>query len=518
MTDICVASHHASIAELLADAEFRGLSRRPGFLIELRLDFYSDLSPASLHTALAVFAPNVVATYRHPDEGGRRPGVSDAERIAQLNQAAEHGALYIDIEARTPRAGFVKGSAKLILSFHDFEAVPERAELLRRCAEMAAQPDVDVVKFACRPETVHDGVPLLELLLKPPAKPMVVLGMGEAGFWTRVTGPLFNAPFAFARGEHAPGTAPGQPTWRELEEIYRFREIKPGWPVYGVIGNPIAHSLSPLMHNTALRELQLDGVYLPFKVAGDPVEFIKNFTPLGLKALAVTIPHKEAVLAVCAEIHELARSIGAANTLIRRADGSWWGTNTDAFAAADALEQLAGSLYGKNVLIMGAGGAAKAIAWGVKVRGANVYIANRTVEHAASLATAVGGQMVRYEELDGKPFFAAAINATSVGMYPDVHRSPLDKEQIPEAGIVFDTVYNPLRTKLLELAQERGCRTLEGVAMFIRQGVLQFELYTGHKAPREIMERAVLAALEHNTIARQDLASSGMFKKVPPPQ
>jgi 3-dehydroquinate dehydratase/shikimate dehydrogenase len=500
MSEICVASHHHSVAELLEDREFRTLAGRDGFLVELRLDHYKDLSEASLAQALAVFAPNTVATYRHPAEGGRRPGVEDAERLRFLQLAADHGVKYVDIEARTPRGGFDKKNAKLILSHHDFASVPAFDVLVRQCKTMSAEPGVDIVKIACFPEKILESVPILKLLQIMHTKPLVALGMGEAGFWTRVAGPLFGSPLTYARGESAPGTAPGQPTWRELDEIYRYREIRPGWPVYGVIGNPIAHSLSPLLHNTALKTLRLNGVYLPFKVDGDPTAFIKAFVPLGLKALSVTLPHKEAVRASCSEVHGLAESIGAVNTLLLREDG-WWGTNTDAFAAADALEAVTGSVYDKKVLILGAGGAAKAVAFGLKTRGAEIHIANRTIEHAVTLSSTVGGKVLHYSEITRDHDFLAIINTTSIGMHPDAHNTPLQKDQISPRAIVFDTVYNPLRTKFLDMASELGCRTLEGVTMFIRQGAAQFELYTGQKPPQDVVEAVVLKELRKRQAA-----------------
>ncbi|HYF51625.1 MAG TPA: shikimate dehydrogenase [Planctomycetota bacterium] len=509
MAEICVSSHHGSIMELLNDPEFRALAGREGFLIELRLDSYRDLNAATFSMALDKLGRNVVVTYRHPDEGGKRPGISDNDRLWYLQKAADRGVRYVDIEARTTRGYFKKGQSKLIISFHDFEKVPSFDALKAKLLSMAGDGDCDVIKIACMPETIFDTAPLLDLLLPGATgsglmttKPIIVLGMGEAGFWTRPAGPVFGSPFTYARAVNAPGTAPGQPSWLDLEDVYRFRELQPGWPVYGVIGNPIGHSLSPLLHNTALKHLRLPGVYLPFKVEGDVQRFLEIFERMDLRALAVTIPHKEEALDVCDEVHELAKSVGAVNTLIRRPDGTWWGTNTDAFAAADALEAVTGSLYGKNVLVMGAGGAAKAVAFGVKTRGAVVFVVNRTIEHAVTLASAVDGNLIKYEELDGKPNFAAVVNTTPLGMYPDMHRTPLEKDQIPDGSIVFDTVYNPKRTRLLQLAEEKGCKTLEGVAMFLRQGARQFELYTGAKMPMELCEQAVLNELERRE-ARQ---------------
>ena len=521
MAEICVASHHNSISELLGDAEFRLLAPRAGFLIELRLDFYSDISAASLRVALEIFAPNCVVTFRHPDEGGRNPRVSDAERVAFLQQAADAGARYIDIEARTPRQTFKKGRAQVILSFHDFNAVPEQAQLRERFAAMSADAGADVVKIACTPQTMLDSARLLDLLItaRDTNRSAIVLGMGEFGLWTRVCGPLFGSPFTYARGEGAPGTAPGQLTWRELDTLYRFRKIQRGWPVYGVIGNPIAHSLSPLLHNTALSMMNLDGVYLPFKVDGDPAEFVRAFSPLGLRGLSVTIPHKETVGAVCGEIDAVSAAIGAVNTLVWRSEPSVQlktqnsklktilGANTDAFAAAKALEQACGTLKGKTVLILGAGGAARAVAFGVRQLGAKVLIANRTRERAEALARAAQATPIALTEIAAPHIgrIDAIVNTTPLGMHPKIDASPLEKDIIPQGSIVFDTVYNPLRTQLLKLAAERGCKTLEGWVMFVGQGLRQFELWTGKQAPRELLEQTILSELQK----RQGPSGSG---------
>ncbi|MGD0090503.1 MAG: shikimate dehydrogenase [Planctomycetota bacterium] len=496
MAEICVSSHHASIALLLEDAEFRELAHRPGFLIELRPDSYADLSVSNLDRAIKVFGPEVAVAYRHPLEGGRNPHVQDKERIGFLLHAASRGVKYVDIELRSLPRKFDKCASKLIVSYHSFGGVPDLGQLLRTWRTMH-ETGADVVKIACLPQMVEDSVPLLRLLMQSRAagSSVIVLGMGEAGFWTRIAGPLFGTPLTYARGVNAPGTAPGQPTWRDLEELYRYRQIQPGWPVYGVIGNPIAHSLSPLLHNTALRELGLDGVYIPFKVEGDPVTFVKDFEPLGLKGLSVTIPHKETITALCADLDPVGKAIGAVNTLVPGPDGAWHGVNTDVAAAMDSLESVAGSLSGKKVLVLGAGGAGKAVAYGAKTRGAKVFLFDQAGERAAALAAAVGGAAVPAGGLAAVQA-GVVINASPVGMHPHVENSPLQKEEIPEGGVVFDIVYNPLRTRLLKLAEERGCKTLAGLPMFVRQGQRQFELWTGKQAPYELLERVLLAALQ----------------------
>ena len=491
MSEICVASHHESIAQLLEDSEFRALANRDGFLIELRLDFYSDVSPENLDRALDVFAPNVVVTFRHADEGGKTPNLRDSIRISYLQQAANRGVKYVDIELRTTCTGFQKGTTKVIASYHDFRPDGKMNRFAAPNPLNGPLKYADVLKFA-----TFDSDFVRQRLLSRGDRPEIVIGMGEAGLWSRVLGPLFGSPLTYARGEGAPGTAPGQLTWRELDELYRYREIKPGWPVFGVIGNPIGHSLSPLLHNTAFKSVNLPGVYLPFKVEGDPVEFVRQFEPLGLKGISITIPHKEARWEKLAEIDPLAKHVGAVNTLYILPNGRWCATNTDAAAAADSLEAAAGSLKDKNVVVIGAGGAARAVAFGVQERGARIFVLNRTRERAEALARDLGAQACSFEDFAALERVDAIVNTTPLGMHPNVETTPLEKDQIPLGSIVFDTVYNPLRTKLLKLAEERGCRTVEGVSMFVRQGVRQFELFTGVRAPESAVREVVLVALQ----------------------
>ena len=529
MADICVSSHHGSLDELLADDEFRELARRDGFLVELRLDQYAGLSLEAFRYAVQTLTPTrLVVTFRAPVEGGKNLHAEDAQRISYLSAAARLGVAYVDIELSTlyvnkllfnplVAARGKQSAPKFIFSYHDFVGMPTH-EALSDLRSMAEKLGADVVKLAVYANGIEHSRPLLLLLCEETGwtKPLIGIAMGEAGFWSRVLGPTFPcaAPFGFARSPRSNGTAPGQPTWSELDDLYRFRKLKPGAPVYGVMGNPIAHSRSPAMHNAALQALDLPGVYLPFKVEGAAVPFVREMAPrLGVRGLSVTIPHKEAVLETCAESTPLVKQIGAANTMVVSAtrltedEGlgtqslhtDWFAANTDAQAAAWSLEAAlggSGCLNGKSVLIVGAGGAARAVAFGVKALGAEVLLYNRTVERAEKLAYAVGGRCVSRAELRASHFRpVAVVNTTPVGMAPKIEDSPLEKEELPEGSLIFDTVYNPLRTKLLRLAEERGLKTLNGLAMFVGQGAAQFELFTGKPAPRQVMEEAAQKAL-----------------------
>lgn len=510
---ICVCCHHASAEAVLADKELRRVAGRERFLVELRLDLLQDLTDAALDRLLDRFAGQALVTCRHPAEGGGRADLSDEQRVHWLCRAAargtERGPAAIDFELRSrsllPKLRESVSALRadqrpaVVVSFHDFQRVPDNLETVRREAEEAG---ADIVKIAVSPRDTADGLPLLKLVTTPGRRPLIGLAMGECGSWSRFLAPRFSAPWTYARLEGTCGTAPGQPSWRELEELYRFFEQRPTWPVYGVLGNPIAHSLSPLFHNTALRECRLPGVYLPFRINGDPVVFIQSFADaLNLRGLSVTIPHKERVLAACDGHSPAVSAIGAANTLTRNATGSWSAENTDADAATDALEEKLGgpdSLRGKTILLLGAGGAGKALGFGLTQRGAKLLIANRTRSRAQEVADAVGGTVFGFEELP-KAFaginVSAVVNTTPLGMHPKVEASPLSAEQIPAGAVVFDTIYNPLRTKLLNLAQERGCPTLDGTAMFVGQGLKQFELWTGQRPSSKRMAELIREAL-----------------------
>lgn len=254
-----------------------------------------------------------------------------------------------------------------------------------------------------------------------------------------------------------------------------------------IIGNPVGHSLSPLVHNAAFRHLGLDYVFVAFRVERLH-EAVRGITALGLKGVSVTIPHKVEVMAVLDEIEPVALQIGAVNTIVNR-DGKLIGYNTDWNGAMRALQDKI-ELQGKTAVVLGAGGAARAIAFGLKEKGADPVILNRTVARAEALAS---GLQCRFGpiELIEKLSFDLVINATSVGMSPHAESTPVHKTALKDS-LVFDTVYNPLRTRLIREAEARGCPTVIGLEMFVNQAALQFELWTGQKAPLDLM-RSVAA-------------------------
>ncbi|MBU1233394.1 MAG: shikimate dehydrogenase [Proteobacteria bacterium] len=265
--------------------------------------------------------------------------------------------------------------------------------------------------------------------------------------------------------------------------------------LYGIVGNPVAHSLSPAMHNAALADLDINGVYLPFP-APDIEAAITGIRGLGIQGVSVTIPHKESVMALLDEIDPVAKRIGAVNTLILQADENGKkliGLNTDWLGATRALEEETG-LDGAHAVLIGAGGSARAIGFGLLERGADLILCSRTESRGRSMAEELRCPWVSLaeaEHLSGN----ILINATSVGMQPNTAVSPVPATILSRFQVVMDIVYAPLRTRLLQEAESAGCKTINGLEMLLYQGVAQFEQWTGRAAPVEVMRKALAAAL-----------------------
>ena len=262
-------------------------------------------------------------------------------------------------------------------------------------------------------------------------------------------------------------------------------------PVYAVIGDPVAHSLSPAMHNRALAACGLPGVYVGFQV-NDLTAAVAGIRALGIRGVSVTIPHKVAVMGLLDEIDETARSIGAVNTIVNES-GVLKGTNTDGLGALKALETVT-DVDGRRVAVLGAGGAARAVAWSLSRAGAKVTLFNRTTARAAALARQLGLEWAPLANL-AQWGTEILVNTTPVGMAPDTEALPVDPGVLDPATVVMDIIYNPLETALLAAARLRGCTTVDGAHMLVFQGAAQFQRWTGVAAPVAVMRRAVIEAL-----------------------
>ena len=282
-------------------------------------------------------------------------------------------------------------------------------------------------------------------------------------------------------------------------------QIKAGTKVLCVIGHPIEHSMSPAMHNAALKELALDYIYLAFDVPPRDLETtVLEFKKRGFRGINVTIPHKETIMKYLDQIDPLAKKIGAVNT-IKNQEGNLIGKNTDAFGAKRALINAGFEIKEKKVLILGAGGAARAVSFALSDESDKIFICDIIEKRAIALANELKDKMkikavgknFKYEALKSLVFDVdILINATPVGMYPDVNKTPISKDLLAEHLFVYDVIYNPLNTQLLKDASKIGCKTLNGIEMFINQGALAFEWWTDTKPNTNVMKKTIIEILK----------------------
>ena len=453
-------------------------------LVELRLDSVRD---PDVSAALENRRRPVLITCRPTWEGGSFAG-SEEERRRLLRDALAAGAEHVDIEAR---AGFddllsAPNRSRIVWSAHDFEGVP--ADLDARVRSMMAT-GVDTVKVAVKTARLADCVTLLEVASRlhdaSDRQSLVLLGLGEHGAITRVLPSRFHSRWTYA------GTLAdvGQITPAALLNGYRFRDLGPETMLYGIAGSPVAHSVSPAMHNAAFQAAGLDGVYLPLP-AVDVDDFVAFARAFGLRGASVTIPHKIAIRDRIDETSELAARIGAVNAI--RVDGSkWLGDNTDAAGFLEPLRDRL-PLTGVRAALLGAGGAARGVAIALATSGARVSVHARRPEQAAEVAALVSGSVGAWPPARGG--WDLLVNCTPNGMHPDVERTPLDAEHLGP-GTVYDLVYNPQTTRLLKEADCAGCATIGGLGMLVGQAQQAFEWWTGVRPSAAIMRAAAVNRL-----------------------
>jgi 3-dehydroquinate dehydratase / shikimate dehydrogenase len=489
----------ASTAAEMADLVRAGLRETP--TIELRLDWLrSDSERSRFLLWLKRNRPRgttFLATCRRRAGGGKLRGGVPAE-LYWLNQAREAGCAWCDLEIETarelPRGKTLRTlglPSRILLSLHDFERMPSKLNAI----PAAAQPNADAFKIAAQARTIGDSLRLLRVARRCPT--LVAVPMGEVGLPARVLALREGSTLAYAPIGEA--TAPGQVSLYALKHLYRAHELTHRTRVYGVIGDPVGHSLSPLLHNTGFIERGIDAVYLPFLVK-DLRDFLMAVPELGIRGFSVTIPHKQSILRHLKECDPLAAEIGAVNTVVVRRDGSLFGCNTDYIGILRAIEKKL-RLVGSRVLIFGAGGVARAAAFALAKAGAQVVICARREKIARELAKVVAGEVVPQRALRNESF-DAILNATPIGMHPHDRISPLSPREL-NCRVVMDLINRPEKTQLLKLAARRGIATVSGVEMFIPQGVAQWELWTRQRAPEFAMRKAVLRALRAEEKSRQ---------------
>jgi 3-dehydroquinate dehydratase / shikimate dehydrogenase len=467
--------------------------------VELRLDWLSDdaeIKRFLSKLALKRRAATLIATCRRRAAGGRYRGTI-AGQLVHLAEALRAGCTWYDLEIETSSAcpsellEVLLGEGRQLASAHFFRGVPGD---LRRTVRGLSRMRPDAIKIAAHCASLGDSLRILHLARR--ARNVVVVPMGDVALPARILALRHGSALAYAPIENA--TAPGQVSLDEMKTLYRARRLDRKTRVYGVIGDPIGHSLSPQMQNAGFQARRMNAVYLPFLVH-DLRDFLAGIGPLGIAGFSVTLPHKERILRHLDGCDPLAQAIGAVNTVVVRGGGKLYGYNTDYVGVLRALERSM-ALDGSRVLIFGAGGVARSVAFALARAGAAVCVCARRLGRAKALARATGGVAVERTRLR-REFFDAIVNATPVGMYPFAVRSPLEAREL-NCRLVFDTIYRPRTTKLLQLAARRGIETVSGVDMFMAQGTAQWEIWTGERAPVETMRRAVLQALAREEKAR----------------
>ena len=458
-------------------------------IIELRIDYIPELQDTErcIEESLKSKTKPVIVTNRPEREGGKFNG-SEQDRLRLLQKAIDLGADYVDVEYDSIKQIVRRKNSKVIISYHNFKETPQN---LSKIYDDICQHKPDIVKIVTYANDITDNIRIFKLL-NTANIPIISFCMGELGHISRILTRKFGGVLTFASLERGKESAPGQLTVDELSKIYHFKNINKETKLYGIIGNPVSHSMSPIIHNASFTEKGLNNVYVPLKVSNIGT-FIKEYRKTDFQGFSVTIPHKESVLPFLDDIEHTAEKIGAINTIVKQ-DGKLTGYNTDCMAAITGLEcgleENGDTLNNKKVSIIGAGGAARAIAFGLKEKGCDITIYNRTIERAKKLSNDVKCRSERFEEIDNLDS-DILINTTPIGMFPEVNRTPVPENVLKEGMIVFDAVYNPIETKLLRDARERGCHTVNGLTMFINQAAEQFRLWTNIDPPVELMNDVV---------------------------
>jgi 3-dehydroquinate dehydratase / shikimate dehydrogenase len=501
---VCLALSADKVEDMLQTAE--SMVRENSF-VEFRLDHLKQPGAGLqkiqrfLETHQYVTA---IGTCRRAAGGGKFKG-TPASELNILMKAAEAGCQLVDLELQSavklkPEAvARLRERAGVILSSHDFR---ETHDLERTLGKMVKVP-ADFYKVVTTANTLSDNVTMMKFLQAQSDKQALIgLCMGEQGIISRVLAVRAGSAFTFAAASANQRTAPGQISILELRGIYRIEQVDAATRVYGVAGDPIQHSLSPVIMNTAMRRENVNSVFLALH-ARNLKDLIHCVREIPVHGLSITMPYKEAILSFLDNTDAHTSKIGACNTVVRGQDGKLYGFNTDVAGVVRPLEQRI-TLQGAKVLVLGAGGAARAAVFGLKERGAEVWILNRSSAPAQKLARQARARIMKRTDLR-KTIFDVLINATPVGLGNT--RDCVLKENEIQARIVMDMVYDPVETRLIQIARSKGLVVIPGIEMFVHQAARQFEIWTGKPAPANEMLNAVTLALQERAAARDGAKS-----------
>ncbi|HWZ11543.1 MAG TPA: shikimate dehydrogenase [Acidobacteriaceae bacterium] len=499
MGKVCVAIIGDTAAEMVEKAES---AVRDNPFVEFRLDYLEK--PLAALPRLKEFLSEhsevtAIATCRRKTHGGRFSGNLAAE-LEVLQKAAQSGFHIVDLELQSAEAmkkaemEKLQEQVALIISYHDFEATRDLDKIYERMVPFAP----DFYKIVTTAKSLSDNVTMIRFLERTrDAASVIGVCMGDYGIISRVLGVRAGSLFTFAAASVGEETAPGQIAARTLHETYRIDQVDAATRVYGVAGNPVRHSLSPIMLNTAFRRETVNAVYLALQT-NKLSDLLNLVNEIPIHGFSVTMPFKVDILKHLDRTDAMTEKIGACNTVVRAQDGKLIGFNTDVAGIVRPLETRL-ELRKAKVLVLGVGGTGRAAVYGLLERGADVYVLNRTPQKAQGLARSSGAKTIR-RELLAKTQFDVIINTTPVGMTGQKQQSWLEPEEL-NAKYVFDAVYSPLDTPLLQMARARGIQTITGLEMFVNQGAEQFQLWTGKPAPKEEMYRVALHALKQRAEA-----------------
>lgn len=502
--------HKMMLAELKAAAE-RGCK-----FLEVRIDFlakavdFKRLAPSKGCAWLG--------TIRRPADGGRWPG-TEQERQMVLRQAIVSGVIdWIDLETDVADSLRRFGNVKRVISYHNMTETPPDLDDIY---DKMLKQDADVIKIAVLPRSAADLGRIVGIQKRAP-KPTVCFGMGDLGFPTRFTALKFGAPWVYALFNKERELAPGMPAVADFRTTYPVRKIDADTRFFAVVGDPIGHSLSPVIHNHTFLRNKVNAFYVPVRVPeGQFQAAVAALDAVPFDGYSVTIPHKEAAAAI-GEPDSVVVQVGAANTLVRQPKGGFKTFNTDHPAALECLHThlaergeetraAVKELAQSHVLVLGAGGVSRAVAFALHRAGATVTVASRTAERAEKLAADIGCKSCDWAARHNVDPCDIVVNGTPVGMHPNVDESPLHVSFLKPGLVVFDTVYNPEQTMLIRDARTRGCGTVTGVDLFVRQAAKQFELFTALVPNAADMRELMRKALSPLTKAMdEEAAKSGV--------
>ncbi|HYV24054.1 MAG TPA: shikimate dehydrogenase [Pyrinomonadaceae bacterium] len=499
MAKICVPVCVRRVDELRAATH---QAARVGDVVELRLDYLEapEAALAIVRELIDQGGIDLIVTMRASDNGGAASHTYDA-RCSFWMRAKELPGVLFDVELefinRSPDLAIELN--RVICSHHDFRGVPAD---LNQLYEAMAVSSAKVIKIAVQAADAVDCLPIFQLIdrARTEGRNLIAIAMGSAGILTRVLGPSRGSFLTYGSIDDQSGTAPGQLTARDLRELYRIDQIDSQTQVFGIMGKPVGHSLSPRIHNAAFAAAGINAVYLPMEVQ-DAIAFMRRMAHpntremnWNLRGLSVTAPHKATVMQGLDWIDDSAKDIGAVNTIVAE-DGRLLGYNTDAEGFIAPIRSTLGDLNGVRCAVIGSGGAARAVLWALRKAGAEATLVARNRERANDLAQRFKAACPpqRPEKFGG---FDVVINATPMGTRgPTVNETPATTAQLRGVRLAYDLVYNPSETRFLREARDAGCDTLGGIEMLLAQAVEQFKRWTASEPDRKVMRVAALNAL-----------------------